>query len=710
MNQTMRPLRSLAIALTLTLSAAAHAAESAPFDLVGPTLRVSVTHKGQRLPIDNVPQLAAGDQIDVRADLPEDQSAHYLLIAAFLRGSTNPPPDKWFAQAETWKKKGSKGLSLTVPEGAQQVMLFLAPATGGDFPTLRNAVKGRPGAFVRAAQDLAQASLDRRRLDTFLAAVRKPAPGDPDRLERMTPLLARSLQIKVNADCLIKAPELQAACLLQNQDSLVLNDGHTNEITDALAGPGVDLALQFSATPQGGLGYYSPYIGAVRDIIGMFASFHTAKYQYIPALATSDGDRMMLILNSAPSFRNPKSVLVAALPIVAPVRIPPLEIAERDVSICAQADEMLLPVSGAPLIYATRYAHDLGLRVHLPDGHDLDLAAQPDVERGGLVVQSRGKVPMDLKTPIKATIHGIWGFQPFDGPTVNLQPAQGGKWRLAADGGSAKRDGKIELLGGAAACVSQVSLGEGDGRELNWKRLAPDRISVALTGDVSGGATIRIAGPSGSEPDKVAIAGAPPPPRLAVSLIARHVERPSPVAPVRIILPDDDQIPSDALVRISLRAGTGLRFTGGETVEIAAGSGGEVARLSVGKGLLLADAQVAIATFQPATDLGTSAFGPLRARVIRDGITGDWLPIGTLVRLPTIRQLRCPDDAAAPACELMGDNLFLISAVSPTPGFEKSATIPDGYPGNSIQVPRPAGKTLYVRWHDNPTGAGQIGQ
>jgi hypothetical protein len=108
--------------------------------------------------------------------------------------------------------------------------------------------------------------------------------------------------------------------------------------------------------------------------------------------------------------------------------------------------------------------------------------------------------------------------------------------------------------------------------------------------------------------------------------------------------------------------------------------------------------------------LGPSAFGPLRARVVQDGIAGDWLPVGTLVRLPVIRQLRCPDDPAAPACELSGDNLFLIGPVSATPGFENPATIPSGYPGNSIQVPRPAGKSLYVRWHDDPDGTGRLGQ
>ena len=151
------------LALVWTAGASCARADPAPFDLAGPTLRISVTRSGQTLPIAQVPQLAEGDRIAVRADLPVDQSAHYILVAAFLRGSTNPPPDRWFFRSEPWKKRDRDGLSLTVPADAQQVVLFLAPETGGDFPTLRDAVKGRPGAFVRAAQELAQASLDRDR-------------------------------------------------------------------------------------------------------------------------------------------------------------------------------------------------------------------------------------------------------------------------------------------------------------------------------------------------------------------------------------------------------------------------------------------------------------------------------------------------------------------------------------------------------------------
>src|SRR5213594_5277617 len=144
-------------------------ADSAAFDLSGPRIDVRVTRGGKTLPIAQVPNLQPGDRIWLHPDLPEDQSAHYLLVAVFFRGSTNPPPDNWFTKAETWKKKaGEEGIVITVPQGAQQVLLFLAPETGGDFSTLRSTVQGKPGAFVRASQDLNQASFDRSRLDQYI--------------------------------------------------------------------------------------------------------------------------------------------------------------------------------------------------------------------------------------------------------------------------------------------------------------------------------------------------------------------------------------------------------------------------------------------------------------------------------------------------------------------------------------------------------------
>jgi hypothetical protein len=695
------------------LGGPAVAADPAPFDLTGPTLSVTVTHQGKSLPIAQVPQLSGGDRIDIHADLPSDQSAHYLLIAAFLRGSTNPPPDKWFYQSETWKKgkKARAGLSLTVPTGAEQIVLFLAPETGGDFSTLRNAVQGRPGAFVRATQDLAQASLDRSRLDTYLGEVRKIVPDEPDRLQRITPLLARSLQVKVNEDCLTKIPSLQAACLLQNQETLVLSDGHSNAITEAVAGPGADLALQLSATPQGGLGYYSPYIAAIRDIVGIFSSIHTAKYQYIPALATLDGDQMRLLLNAPPSFHNPKSVLVAPLPVVAPVHVPPLQVPEASPSICLQSAETLLPMSGAPLVYSTRYAHGLSLRVKLSDGREVDLPATPDVEQGGLRIAIAGKLPAGVSGPLEGRIHGLWGFQDFDGPVVRLQAAQPGQWRAGSDS-PPSAGGTTALVGGAAACVTGVTLQSGNAAPVTttWKKDGPDRISISLpAGDGKAALSVQITGTGGAAPDRVVLAAPRTPTRLAAAMIAHNVQRPATSGPVAITLGNDAEIPSSATFTFSLRTDKDARLTGQESIEIAAASGGESARLTVSNGLTFVDDHVVIATLQPAKLLGPSAFGALRARIVRDGGESDWLPIGTLVRLPTLSQLQCPA-APAESCTLVGDGLFLIDSLSATPGFEHPQPVPAGYASGTLQVPRPAdGGTLYFRLHDAPDVSNKIG-
>src|SRR5206468_2367862 len=140
-------------------------AGTAAFDLPGPQIEVRVSRNGKQLPISQVPNLQEGDRIWLHPTFPDTQSARYLLIATFLRGSTNPPPENWFTKIESWDRHVRvEGVLVTVPKGAEQMLLFLAPETGGDFDTLRTTVRGKPGAFVRAAQDLDRASLDRSRL------------------------------------------------------------------------------------------------------------------------------------------------------------------------------------------------------------------------------------------------------------------------------------------------------------------------------------------------------------------------------------------------------------------------------------------------------------------------------------------------------------------------------------------------------------------
>src|ERR1700737_3417868 len=99
-------IRQPLLALLALLCAVAVHAEPAPFDLAGPSLAVTVTRGQQTLPITQVPNLAPGDRLWIQTDFPASQAAHYLMVAAFLRGATNPPPQNWFFPCETWTGKG----------------------------------------------------------------------------------------------------------------------------------------------------------------------------------------------------------------------------------------------------------------------------------------------------------------------------------------------------------------------------------------------------------------------------------------------------------------------------------------------------------------------------------------------------------------------------------------------------------------------------
>lgn len=201
-------------------------ADNAAFDLTGPRVEMKITRAGKPLPISDVANLQPGDRLWIHPDFPEDQSARYLLVVAFLRGSTNPPPDNWFTRAETWKKQvRQEGIVVTVPQEAQQALIFLAPETGGDFVTLRSAVRDKPGVFVRASQDLNQASLDRTRLEKYLVDVHRISDADPKALHDRSILLARTLGIRLEQQCFERPLEQQASCLTQNTGNLVLDDG-----------------------------------------------------------------------------------------------------------------------------------------------------------------------------------------------------------------------------------------------------------------------------------------------------------------------------------------------------------------------------------------------------------------------------------------------------------------------------------------------------
>jgi hypothetical protein len=496
----------------------AHADGGPAFDLDGPRIQAKVTRNGKTLPIGAVASLAAGDRVWVHPDLPEKEGARYVLVVAFLRGSVNPPPENWFIKAETWNKKvRDEGINVTVPEGAQQVLLFLAPETGGDFSTVRNAVRGRPGAFVRASQDLHQASLDRARLDTYLAAVKAEGldTGDPKAVEDQAKLLARSLNIKVDQQCFDKPTEQQAPCLVQNPDSLVLDNGRSASLVQtATSGPAADMLAQMSYTQQAGSGYYSVYVGTVMDMAKILDSFHTAEYQYLPALAMPKGDTLILKLNNPPSFHKPQSVLVVGLPAVQTAEVSPdlplMRAVDPKNILCAQKKPVVLQMVGAPYVFATSYAHDFVLRVQNKSGQSVDIPVTPDPMQGGFVVNEKALEAQNLPGAATGTLHGYWGFDPVEGPKYQLASAHPQQWTLASADQHALIVGRkdtVHLEAPEVACVEGVTVKDSAGKTLDasWKAVNPKQIQVdmPLDSEQAGALSLQVKQVGLEKPDQV---------------------------------------------------------------------------------------------------------------------------------------------------------------------------------------------------------------
>ncbi len=470
-------------------------AVDARFDLVGPRINVRVTRNGVTLPIAEVPNLQPGDRIWLHPDLPPTQSVKYLLICAFLRGTTNPPPDDWFHRIETWQKDvREEGVFVTVPKEAQQAVLFLAPETGGDFSTLKSAVRGRPGIFVRASQDLAEAGFEQSRIERYLADIRRAPAGDTAALQKHSDLLARTLALKPNEACFQQPLDMQFTCLTQTGSQTLLDDGHGNSIASALSsGPNSDFIAAASYTSLGGGGLYSAYVGAVVDLVRVMANLHTAQYQYIPAIAFPQNDAMNLRLNMPPSFHNPKSVLVIGLPAVQSSPSPPLRPTDPNQVSCLLEPSVTLPIEGAPLVFSTSLAHDMVLHLNTPPGApaEPDIPLVADAYHGGLVLQrtpehhvpihdvlhdenSAAKKPADAKNskPVKpqpepirltGTIRGQWGFDSFTGPTVPLQQLPGGDWQIANSDASddssliAGKSAQLLVTSTGSACVHTIT-------------------------------------------------------------------------------------------------------------------------------------------------------------------------------------------------------------------------------------------------------------
>jgi hypothetical protein len=782
------------------VSAGVYAADSAPpFDLSGPKVDVRVKRGEVTLPIGEIPNLLAGDRLWIHPDFPESQATHYVLIVAFLRGTTNQPPAEWFTRVETWTREvREEGVFVTVPAEAQQALIFLAPETGGDFSTLRKAVTNRPGSFVRAVQDLQAASWDRMRLNAFLAEVRETSQTDPKSLKARSELAARSLGIKLEQQCFDKPSEQQAPCLVQHSDGLVLDDTNAqSRVAQLTSGSSADLMNQLSYSSLARGGAYSPYVGAIVDTARILGQLHTAHFQYIPALALPTKDALDLRLNVPPSFRDPKSVVVVALPPVGPARQPPLHPMNPAENYCAQKPGLVLPAEGAPLVFATQLAYGLSLRIQTKDG-PVDLPVIADPSQGGLVLVHLA--PSLPAGELNGVLHGKWGFDDWEGPRFRLRAAQPGKWTVAPADQSALvvgREDTLRIVGENTLCVDRITLqiadhaAAGTSLKLAWKATVPEQLEMvvpmkdASPGPVTleiyqfgldkpdrlqltayaegavldsltlsaGDAQAQLKGnrldqvarvslgsitwtPAGLtrvldidqlelsagnstkalEPGKSYVASVQlrdgrllrvpvsvKPPRPQVTLLSKGVQDEVSATPSPVHLGSPDDLPVERRLVFFLRSTEPATFPRDEKVEVAATDGSFRTVLALADGsLMLEDARTALGVVAPLLRFGSSAFGLLRARVLTaDGAAGDWLTLGTLVRLPGFKELRCPHSMARP-CTLTGTNLFLAASIAASTKFDNATDVPPDFTGTQLSVPHPSNGVLYLKLRDDP--------
>ena len=775
----------------------AHGQGGAPaFDLIGPKVDVHVKRGDVTLPIGQVPNLLPGDRLWLHPDFPESQSTRFVLIVAFLRGTTNPPPSEWFTRVDTWNKHArEEGVFVTVPDGAEQAIMFLAPSTGGDFSTLRNAVRGRPGVFVRATQDLQAASQDRMRADAYLSDVKITSQTDPKSLKERAQKSASVLGIKLDQACFDRPTDQQATCLTQHTEGMVLDDANaSSKVAQLTSGNSGDLMNQLSYSTLGGAGIYSPYVGAIVDTARILASLHTAHFQYIPALALPTQDTLNLRLSVPPSFRDPKSVVVVALPPVGPVVMPPLHPVNPSEQFCAEKAGLVLPAEGAPLVYATPEAHDLKLHIESKSG-PIDVPLKADSADGGLVATHA--LPELPTGELSGVVKGKWGFDDWEGPRFHLVSATAGKWTVAPGDESALvvgREDTLHIVGENTLCVEKIEAKSKDASsvEIPWKSPKPNtmEISVPLKDAAPGPVAIDIHQYGLSQPDKLTLmayseaasleklrlsagdaeaaltgnrldevakvslngivwtpvnlkrvqdqdqldmkadsetSGLEPEkhytakvelrdgrelkvpvnveaPRPQVTLMSKGTQDEASDDPSPVHLGSPNDLPVERRLVFFLKSKTPTNFPRDEKVEVAAPDNSFHTTLSLSDGtLMLEDANTALGVVEPLAKFGSSAFGPVQARAISaNGVAGDWLSLGTLVRIPDFKELRCPRSASHP-CVLMGTNLFLAESVASSSDFENAVDVPADFTGTQLTVPHPANGVLYLKLRDDPS-------
>ncbi|MFZ0412827.1 MAG: hypothetical protein WAL51_14995, partial [Candidatus Acidiferrales bacterium] len=190
-------------------------------------------------------------------------------------------------------------------------------------------------------------------------------------------------------------------------------------------------------------------------------------------------------------------------------------------------------------------------------------------------------------------------------------------------------------------------------------------------------------------------------PRPKITLESKSIQPASAPSPMRY--GGADELPQGSRISFLLKSEIPEKFPLSEKIEVATVDESFDTFLTTADGSLMRqDSQSLLALFDPLKSFGPSAFGPLHIRAVdADGDKGDWIPLANLVRVPSLKEIRCPDAPDKP-CALSGTNLFLIDSVASDSQFSHTVSVPIGFMDSTLTVPRPNGTLLYIKLRDDP--------
>ncbi len=191
------------------------------------------------------------------------------------------------------------------------------------------------------------------------------------------------------------------------------------------------------------------------------------------------------------------------------------------------------------------------------------------------------------------------------------------------------------------------------------------------------------------------------PPRPKATLLSKSIQRGPKAAAIRF--GNDDDLAQDDKLSFVVKAEAPQKFSRGEKIEVAYTDDTSHKLLTeADANLILQDSQTALAILDVSKDFGDAAFGAVHFRMVdAAGVAGDWTPLVNIVRVPGLKEIRCPDKPDR-QCKLTGTNLFLIDSVASDSQFNHTVPVPAGYMDGRLSVPRPNGTLLYLKLRDDP--------